>query len=347
MNRMVVLIATFLVASAATAQDSTGNSTHASCDFNRDGQVDEYEKRECEAAYEKCDTNGDGHISDQEESDCRAAYENDTKSHEDHNGTSASGDACASAGVSVGSSSESDHEECESSEGSFEYSYQYEDGDPAEHCDFDGDGNVTASEYEDERCKDAIEDHYDDERKEREAAIADAEARGVLGGSFQIRDRVQQEIETAEGVKVRIQHDSPNVIRSSTNGDVKVTFDAELDEGRTFIIDIDPALFGGSEILVRYFVEHPETGVELEGTIQQASGLRDILDPSDDGDEAEYWIVEDEAGLHVMVSIPHWSVHSVALEADSSGAVGSPGPATPLMLAGLALVAVMVRRRNQ
>lgn len=353
MNRMVVLIATFLLAAAATAQDSTGNNTQSSCDFNQDGQVDDAEQRECESVYEKCDTDGDGRISDKEYDACEESHQdsNGTHDHDDTNSTSASADACADASVRFGSSSGDSEEsdDCSSEEEPVhEDSYQYEEGDPAEHCDFDHDGNVTKEEYQDERCQEYIQEFHDDDAyKEREAAIAEARASGLLGGSFSIRDRVLQELETEEGIKVRIQHDASSVISTTPSSGVKVTFDAELDEGRTFIIDIDPELFGDSEILVRYFVVHPESGVELEGSIQEADDLQDILDPSDDGDAAEYWMVEDVAGLHVMVSIPHWSVHSVALEADSTGAVGTPGPALPLTIAALAAVAVIGRRRIQ
>ncbi len=109
----------------------------------------------------------------------------------------------------------------------------------------------------------------------------------------------------------------PDVATNQTP--LRVVVSAELDEGRTITLDLDPALFPGLEevgvedaLELRYYDLHDD-GTETEVVFRQAASLSDVLDATDDGGQPEYWIVEDADGLQVLVSVPHWSAHAITL----------------------------------
>lgn len=138
-------------------------------------------------------------------------------------------------------------------------------------------------------------------------AVDDAKAAGKLGAEAKISS-LGSEVTAYDDMDVNIT--TPASINASTP--LRVVVSAELQEGRTIIIDVDPALLTGPDLELRYF-DVLDDGNETEVVFRMASSLADVLDPSDDGGQPEYWIVEDEDGLHVMASIPHWSTHAIEL----------------------------------
>ncbi len=108
----------------------------------------------------------------------------------------------------------------------------------------------------------------------------------------------------------------PDVLRHNSTIDVVVT--AKLDEGRTVALELDPAVLdglsvaAGPDVAPRYF-DLNDDGTWTEVVFRKAASIHDILDPDDDAGQPEYWIVEDEDGLQVLVSFPHWSTHRVTL----------------------------------
>ncbi len=138
---------------------------------------------------------------------------------------------------------------------------------------------------------------------------------------------------------------------------IRVEFSSELNEGRTVVLDFEPGMLQGEELILRYFDVYPQadgTILETEVVFVQAEGgLVDVLDPTDDGGRPEYWVVEDADGTHIMVSVPHWSIHAVTVqsigsalvEAGVSVIVGAVAGITGAVLA--AAVMLWPRRRDE
>jgi hypothetical protein len=131
---------------------------------------------------------------------------------------------------------------------------------------------------------------------------------------------------------------------------IAVRLSANLTEGRTIILHVDPALLGNStedRLDLHYFDDH-EDGTQTEVVFARAASLADVLDPTDDGGRPEYWVVSDADGLQVLVSVPHWSVHTVVLS--GLGAILQPSVLVGIVAgsAGIAVAAVAMfwpRRR--
>lgn len=128
---------------------------------------------------------------------------------------------------------------------------------------------------------------------------------------------------------------------------IRVEVSSELREGRTVAVNLDPALLDGDRLALRYYDVNGDDGNKTytEVVFRKAASLDDVLDATDDAGQPEYWVVQDEAGLHVMVSIPHWSTHMFTIA----------GLEQPTVLIGLAVgaagilvaaVALFVPRRK-
>lgn len=116
-------------------------------------------------------------------------------------------------------------------------------------------------------------------------------------------------------VQTRMPKDRP------TAGDpLRIVLDSELDSGRTVVLHINKTMIDTDEngLLVRYFdlpAGANATETRTEVLFKRASSIDDVLDPSDDNGQPEYWIVKDANGLQVLVSVPHWSAHMIELSA--------------------------------
>ncbi len=97
-------------------------------------------------------------------------------------------------------------------------------------------------------------------------------------------------------------------IRTAKRGDGQFRFivDANLTEGRVFVVNLGPGVFSDANIGVRYW--DVENGSDFETRIDLAESLDDVLTMSA-GEDPEYWFVDDAAGRHVLVAVPHFSVH--------------------------------------
>ncbi len=168
-------------------------------------------------------------------------------------------------------------------------------------------------------------------------AVDDAKAAGKLGAEAKVSG-LGSEVIAYDDVEVNIT--TPARINASTP--LRVVVSAELEEGRTIIIDVDPALMTGPDLELRYF-DVLDDGNETEVVFRMASSLADVLDPSDDGGQPEYWVVEDEDGIHVMASVPHWSTHAIELASvgqflvQPSVLIGAAAGVMGVMVASLAM----------
>jgi hypothetical protein len=100
---------------------------------------------------------------------------------------------------------------------------------------------------------------------------------------------------------------------------IRVELSAGLHEGRTIVLNLNRSLLlnsdPGSLVLRYYDVTEQADGSTLESEVvfHQASSLQDVLDPSDDNGQPEYWVVQDANGLQAMITVPHWSVHAITV----------------------------------
>jgi hypothetical protein len=124
-------------------------------------------------------------------------------------------------------------------------------------------------------------------------------------------------------------------------GNLTLLIDGHGLDGRVLVLNVDGRLVGADkkEDLVILFDNE---------TIGEASSLEDVLDPDDDGLKAEYYIVFDvkAEAFQLLVSVPHYSVHTLSL----TTIISLPPPSVILgIVAGVALLApgayVLFRRK--
>ncbi|UCH72304.1 MAG: hypothetical protein JSW62_01795, partial [Thermoplasmatales archaeon] len=78
----------------------------------------------------------------------------------------------------------------------------------------------------------------------------------------------------------------------------------ETSGGKTIVITIGMGIFNFEEDIV----------IEYDGeSIRMADDLSDALDPNDDGSHPEYLITIGSNGAQILVSIPHFSEHSISI----------------------------------
>jgi hypothetical protein len=71
--------------------------------------------------------------------------------------------------------------------------------------------------------------------------------------------------------------------------------------------------------------------VEVDGEkIPLADSYKDVLDPNNDGNQAEYLILVGGEGIQVLVSIPHFSARTITIRGPIAA---TPANRTPLVLA--------------
>ena len=181
------------------------------------------------------------------------------------------------------------------------------------------------------------------------APTATPEQRRHLGAEISLRRPAAGE----EPVQV-LAYDDLEVEVSMPEGasrTVRLELDANVTEGRTVAIDVDAAVLETSDperIVMRYFDVH-EDGAETEVVFKRAGSLADVLDPTDDGGQPEYWIVSDGDGHHILVSVPHWSIHAVTVQ--GLGELVQPSVLVGVVAAGagiaLATVLMFAPRRRR
>lgn len=97
------------------------------------------------------------------------------------------------------------------------------------------------------------------------------------------------------------------MLTAATRERVDLTISSTAQVGKTVIISLDPETIPG--------MRTGDAEILFDGhAAAQASSYADILDATDDGGVAEYFVLAGEAGSQVLVSIPHFSVHVVTLQ---------------------------------
>ena len=120
-----------------------------------------------------------------------------------------------------------------------------------------------------------------------------------------------------DDVSVKVQMPSGRI--ATPDAPIRVQLSAGLHEGRTIVLNLNRSLLQSGDpdtLVLRYYdLDDQADGstVESEVAFHRASSLQDVLDPSDDGGQPEYWVVQDANGLQALVSVPHWSSHAITV----------------------------------
>ena len=114
-------------------------------------------------------------------------------------------------------------------------------------------------------------------------------------------------------------------------GNLTVLVEGHGFDGRVVVLNVDGRVVGASrsdDLRVLFDNE----------TIRHAESIADVLDPDDDGLQAEYYVVFDPAteAFQLLVSVPHYSIHSISV----TTFVSVPPPSVVAgLLAGLVVLA--------
>lgn len=120
------------------------------------------------------------------------------------------------------------------------------------------------------------------------------------------------------------------LVAAATKDRVDVTISSATSNGRTLLLALDPQSLRG--------IASGQARVLFDGqAVHEASSLADVLNAEDDAGVAEYFVLAGDAGNEVLVSIPHFSVHTVTLET-RSGAAGT----TPVYLYASVFLGLLV-----
>lgn len=122
--------------------------------------------------------------------------------------------------------------------------------------------------------------------------------------------------------------------------ELTVIVDVEDPLGRTLVFHLDASLLPGAPGELRVLYD----GLAIEA----AASVEDVLNPDDDGLQAEFAVVVGDEGAQLLVSVPHFSVHTISVQ-DVSQLVSGLAPYGALAAAGVLAVAAayMVRRGRQ
>ena len=167
---------------------------------------------------------------------------------------------------------------------------------------------------------------------------------GDVGAEVDIEDRDSSST---------VVYDSLNIsITQVENNTVSINISSELSQGTTVSLSVS------SDILE--VMQEENVTILFDGEqIQMADNYDDIMNPNDDDGAAEYLVVVGSEDVEVLVSIPHFSAHSITITTGDAGdagaalhdlpateeeATGAPGFGFVLATLGLLMVYLRVRR---
>jgi hypothetical protein len=156
----------------------------------------------------------------------------------------------------------------------------------------------------------------------------------ISEGKVAIITTIKLEKETGE-IKIRRDFQDERIkaeVEVKGNAVVAIV-SSENREGRTVILNIDNRAL---PILDLRRVE-----VEVDGEkVPLADSYEDVLNPNDDGGQAEYLILVGGEGIQVLVSIPHFSARTITIRGPIAA---TPANRTPLVLtAGIVFMLILL-----
>ncbi len=137
---------------------------------------------------------------------------------------------------------------------------------------------------------------------------------GDVGAEVDIEDRDSSST---------VVYDSLNIsIEQVENNTVSINISSELSQGTTVSLSVS------SDILE--VIQEENVTILFDGEqIQMADNYDDIMNPDDDDGGAEYLVVVGSEDVEVLVSIPHFSAHSITITTGDAGAAGTALPDLP------------------
>lgn len=167
-------------------------------------------------------------------------------------------------------------------------------------------------------------------------ALLEQTAREESDGLTLRADRALGEVTSA----VTASYGAVSVVTAATKSRVELTVASAEHAGKTLLVSLDPDTIPG--------MAKGKATIRFDGEIvAQAVSYADILDPSDDGGLAEYFVLAGEAGTQVLVSIPSFSVHTVTLEQQESQGANSLYMYATLFLGLLVVVESVLLARGR
>jgi hypothetical protein len=171
---------------------------------------------------------------------------------------------------------------------------------------------------------------------------------GIMAGDVGAEVDIEDEDSSSTVV-----YDSLNIsIEQVENNTVSINISSELSQGTTVSLSVS------SDILE--VIQEENVTILFDGEqIQMADNYDDIMNPDDDDGAAEYLVVVGYEDVEVLVSIPHFSAHSITITAGDAGAAlpdgatipdteeeatGAPGFGFVLATLGLLMVYLLGRR---
>ncbi len=197
--------------------------------------------------------------------------------------------------------------------------------------------HVPPADAKDERGPEDREDHL-----EVEKAIEDRR----LGAQVAVGDEdVPDEVEVLSYDDVQVNVSKPDG-KATPSDPLRIRVEADLAEGRTVSVDIAGKLLSArsADQVILHYYDVNDDGTETEVVLVKASDINDVLDPTDDEGQPEYWVVFDGEGAHILVSVPHWSIHVFTVAAVPLPNV-MVGLVVGIGITVLAAVGLFMRRR--
>lgn len=157
------------------------------------------------------------------------------------------------------------------------------------------------------------------------AEISNAIAKDHIGAEVTIGRPEGDEGKLREDV---VEFGNVTVTTLAQQGNVTLIVSGHGFDGRVIVVNVDPWVFGqrNREDFVFLFDN---------ASIESASSLVDALDPDDDGLAPEYYFVQTDDGYQVLLTVPHYSVHTFTI-------AGIPLEITPSVAMGIAAGAALV-----
>jgi len=141
------------------------------------------------------------------------------------------------------------------------------------------------------------EDSITGENRDR---INEAIEAGKIGGEITFK-RKENEIEYEETIYANITITPRDI--DAENKKISVAVDGEEENGKTIVITINKNVFTLIDVIVEY------DGINA----READGFLDIIDSSDDGSLPEYYVIYEQNEVFVLVSLPHFSEHTITV----------------------------------
>lgn len=178
------------------------------------------------------------------------------------------------------------------------------------------------------------------------AMVNDALAAGRLAGQVLVRAPAHGALEATSGTAmdavVSRYSGDVEMVTAATRDRVDVTLSSESPVGKTLLLALDPMTLPG--------LARGDAVVLFDGIpAAEADSFADVLDAMDDGDAAEYLVLAGESGTQVLVSVPHFSVHTVTLQARETDGASPAFVYATLLLGAVCLAqtaAILARRRK-